>query len=61
MESWLRLETACNIIFIRKTVDIVEGRIVFVDVMEGFGYHLTTRGKGWNISGVRLWFCKPSL
>lgn len=31
MESWLRLETACNIIFIRKTVDIVEGRIVFVD------------------------------
>ena len=30
-------------------------------LMEGFGYHLTTKGKGWNISGVRLWFCKPSL
>ena len=30
-------------------------------VMEGFGYHLTTKGKGWNISGVRLWFCKPSF
>ena len=32
-----------------------------VKLMEGFGYHLTTKGKGWNISGVRLWFCKPSL
>ena len=31
------------------------------NLMEGFGYHLTTKGKGWNISGVRLWFCKPSL
>ena len=30
-------------------------------LMEGFGYHLTTKGKGWNMSGVRLWFCKPSL
>ena len=25
VELWLRLETACNIIFIRKTVGIVEG------------------------------------